>query len=117
MNLTAQRIKKSEVLKISDSILLANTNSNLIQFFTETEGSYYKYKKGENNRIGKFVTQNKLKNNIKEIWVHYSFKYSKIAGISNGIWVKLDQNLKLIEPLNLEFIPEFLWKNKESNFL
>lgn len=117
LNLTSQSISKSEILKISDSIVIANTNSHLFKFFTSTEGSYYRYKNREVTKIGKFDSSQKLRNEIQEIWVHYKFNHPEINGVSNGLWVKLDENLKLIEPLDLIFIPEFLWKNQSSNFI
>ncbi|MGA9212831.1 hypothetical protein [Kaistella sp.] len=113
----AQNLKTSNILKVSDSILLQNTKSNLFPFFKFSDGSYYKYSKGIYERTGKFITNKKIKNNVTEIWVLYSFKYPKIEGVKGGTWIKLDKNLNLIEPVSLEFIPEFLRKNERSNFI
>jgi len=111
-NLAAQKINKSEIIKISDSIILSNTNSHLMEFFNSTEGSYCRYKNGKIIKIDKLDLSQ-----IQEIWVHYKFNHPELSPISNGLWVKLDEDFKLIEPLDLKFIPEFLWKNEAKNFI
>ena len=113
----AQNLKTSDVIKASDSILSKNINSELFHFFTVSDGSYYKYSIDNSTKIGKFKYDKKLKKQIDEIWIHYHFKYPKIDGIKGGTWVKLDSKLNLIETISLEFIPNFLWKNQESNFI
>lgn len=37
--------------------------------------------------------------------------------MASGLWLKLNDNLKLIEPLKLNFIPNFLKNNEPSNFV
>ena len=46
-NLNAQRHKTKDVLKIADSILSINVNSEIIKYFKGYTGSYQKYKKGK----------------------------------------------------------------------
>ena len=113
----AQRIKTADVLRVSDSIILQNTNSSLFPFFSVNVGSYYSYEKGKRSITGKFLSRRKLKKHVNEIWVLYSFKYPKIDGIKGGTWIKLSKKLKLIEQVHLEFIPQFLWNDKDSNFI
>jgi len=116
-SLNAQRLKTQNVLKAADSLLSENTNAEIFQLFSGYTGSYQKFKKGKFlNHMG-FVNKKKLNRNVEEIWVLYHFNYSKIDGLRNGTWVKMDKNLKLIEPIDLSFIPQFLWENKESNFI
>ncbi|WP_313100149.1 hypothetical protein [Epilithonimonas sp.] len=113
----AQKLKTSDVLKASDSILLQKTNPELFNFFTLSVGSYYKYSKKNTVKIGKFLSKKRLKNEVLEIWVAYNFNYPNIIGVRGGNWVKLDSKLNLIEPISLEFIPNFLWKKQNSNFI
>ena len=117
LNGIAQRIKTADVLRVSDSIILQNTNSNLFPFFSVNVGSYYSYEKGKRSTTGKFLSKRKLKKHVNEIWVLYSFKYSKITGVKGGTWVKLNKKVKLIEPISVDFIPQFLWNNTKSNFI
>ena len=117
LNGFAQRIKTSDVLKISDSIILSNSNPYLNQFFTVNVGTYYSYKKRNRKTTGKFLFKNRLKRNVIEIWINYSFLYQPSQNIRGGLWVKLNKNLELIEPISLDFIPKFLWNNDKSNFI
>ncbi len=117
LNGIAQRLKTSNVLRVSDSIILQNTNSNLFSYFSVDDGSYYLYEKGKRSTTGKFLERRKLKKNVNEIWVLYFFNYSKIAGLKARTWVKLNNELKLIEPVLLEFIPQFLYDDQNSNFI
>jgi len=113
----AQKLKTSDILKASDSILLQKTNPELFDFFSLSVGSYYKYSKKNTVKIGKFLSKKRLKNKVLEIWVAYDFNYPDIKGVRGGNWVKLDSRFNLIEPISLEFIPSFLWKKQESNFI
>jgi hypothetical protein len=114
----AQQIKVDKVIKVSDSIMIANTNENLFKFFMISEGSYYKYlKDGKKLSTGKFLNINKLDKNTMEIWVLYHLIYPKVEGVNGGVWVKLDFKLKPIEKLDLSFVPGFLWNNDSCNFI
>ena len=116
LSVNAQRIETQEIIRISDSILLANTNGRIFDCFQISVGSYYKYQSKNRLAIGKFLEKRKLKSNVKEIWVLYSFMCRE-EGVRGGVWVKLDNNLKLIEPLDLDFIPKFVWENRPSDFM
>ncbi|MES2543782.1 MAG: hypothetical protein V4548_02775 [Bacteroidota bacterium] len=116
-SLFAQDLHTTKVLSISDSILFSKVDIKLKKYFKVSEGSYYKYSVSNKSKTRKFLSRNKLKKTTIEIWVLYSFNYTEIDGIISGVWVKLDKNLKLIEPLNLNFIPDFIINNKKSNFI
>ena len=44
-------------------------------------------------------------------------KYPKIEGVHSGLWVKLNKELELTEPIDLSFVPGFLWNNESSSFI
>jgi hypothetical protein len=113
----AQRLETKNVLKIGDSILKASTNLNIYKYFTGYEGSYQKFKKGKYYSHSGFTNRKILNAKAEEIWILYHFNYPDVENMSNGVWIKLNKNLQLIEKLNLDFIPEFLWYGKESNFI
>jgi hypothetical protein len=117
-NIYSQNILTKKLISISDSIVVSNIGERLKKYCEISVGSYYNYKtiKGRIT-TGKFLTKKKLKKNITEAWVLYLFNYSEIKGIRGGFWVKLNDRLQLIEPLQTNFIPSFLWKNEPSNFI
>ncbi len=113
--LFSQRIKTLEVVKTSDSILQTKVGERIFKCFKISEGSYYKFKNSSTyESYGKFLSKKALKKNTTEIWVLYSFRSDDLIA---GLWVKLDSELKLIEDLELNFIPEFLKNDKPSNFI
>lgn len=116
-----QRIKTNDVIEISRNYIKDTVGNDLINFFNflEPSGSYYKIKKknkGYQPSKG-FGRNQKIKKNVTEIWALWNFNFPEIRGINCGLWVKLDSNMKLIEPLDLDFIPAFLWKNEPSTFI
>jgi hypothetical protein len=114
----SQKVITENIIKTSDSILSANVGNNLFKFFKISEGSYYKYKKSNNyEATGKFLSEKVLNNNITEIWVLYHFENEQLQNFKSGLWIKLNEKLNLIEPLKIEFIPDFLKNNLPSNFL
>ena len=118
LGLHAQRLETERILETTDSLIEANTNVDLVKYFEVSVGSYYKYEK-KNNYIStaKFLSKKKLKNNTTEIWVLYHFKNSSIDGIRGATWIKLNPDLTLKEPIDLSFIPKFMWENKECDFI
>ena len=113
-----QKLETKEVIRVSDSILKSVVGENLFNHFDISEGSYYKYKKkSTHNTYGKFLSKKNLRKNVIEIWVLYHFEHEKLEGARSGLWIKLNENLKLIEPLAINFIPTFLQNNSESNFI
>ncbi len=117
ISVCAQKIQTDKVLEVSDSILISNTNEELFKYYEVSVGSYYKYQKNKHITTGKFLSKKTLKSKIIEIWVLYHFNYSKIEGIRGGTWIKLDNKLKLIDSIELEYIPDFLWKGEPCNFI
>lgn len=118
LNGYSKNVNTEKITRISDSILLSKTDEILFRYFKISDGSFYRYLKNNDTRIEKFLSKSKIKSdNITEIWVLYSFDFPEIDGINNGVWIKLDKNLNLIENVDLSFIPEFLWNRKPCNFL
>jgi hypothetical protein len=118
LSMYSQKTKTENIIKTSDSILTATVGQNLFKYFKISEGSYYKYKKNNNNETtGKFLSKSVLHKNVSEIWVLYHFENEQLQNVRSGLWIKLNEKLNLIEPLKIEFIPEFLKKNLPSNFI
>lgn len=115
--ISAQKIDSEKVLQVSDSIILSKTNEVIFKHFQSGGGSYYKYRKGNKVFTKSFSSKKRIEAKTEEIWILYHFYFSEIEGIRGNTWVKLDGDLKLIEEINLDFIPEFLWNNNPSNFI
>ena len=113
-----QNIKTENILNVADSILTTKIGKNLKNNFSVSEGSYYKFTSSNGKvKTGKFLSKRKLNKNVTEIWVNYHFNYPEIENVSGAVWIKLNEKLKLIEDLKLEFVPSFLLNNEKPNFI
>ena len=112
-----QRIKTSDALFKSDSILKAKTGI-LFENFKTSPGSYCRIRTS-NERIstGKFLNSKLLSKNIVSINFLYHFDYEPIKGVNGSTWVILDHNLNLIDTIALDFIPTFLKEGNPSTFI
>ena len=115
--LFSQKIQTESIIKTSDSILTAEVGEKLFKYFTISEGSYYKFRKNKYETTGKFLSKKAINEKVNEIWVLYHFECAELQNVRSGLWLKLNENLKLIEPLKIDFIPDFLKNNKPSNFI
>lgn len=114
----SQKIKTENIIKASNSILTLEVGQNLFKYFTVSEGSYYKYRTNNNHETTeKFLSKKGLHKNVTEIWILYHFECEELQNARSGLWVKLNEKLNLIEPLKIEFIPNFLKNNLPSNFI
>lgn len=114
----SQKIKRENIIKNADSILTLEVGQNLFKYFKISEGSYYKYRRNNNNETTeKFLSKKVLHKNVTEIWVLYHFECEELQNARSGLWLKFNEKLNLIEPLKIEFIPHFLKNNLPSNFL
>ena len=113
----SQNLETKNIKVISDSILNSQVGK-LKSYFEISEGSFYKYT-SPNGKIktSKFLSKNKINKNVTEIWVNYHFNYPDIENVSGALWIKLNKELKLIEDLKLDFIPQFLLNNENPNFI
>jgi len=118
--INAQKLKTEEIIKLSEKYLLDAVGENLFQYFKPTENiSYYKLPA---NRFGfensKLLKKNRrIRKNWTSIIVFWHFNYPKVDGIRSGVWVKINKQLELLEPIELEFVPEFVWENRISDFI
>ena len=117
LSMFSQKTKTENIIKTSDSILTASVGQNLFKYFTISEGSFYKYKNNNYETTGKFLSKKVLHKNVTEIWVLYHFENEQLQNVRSGLWIKLNEKLNLIEPLKIEFIPDFLKNNLPSNFI
>ncbi len=117
----AQKTKTNEIIDLSKKYLVQAVGDDLIKYFEHTEdnGSYYKL---EPNRFGYQLTKTlfsnrKLKNKWSEVWVRYNFNFPEIIGVKYAVWIKINRNLGLVEDVKLNYIPDFVWQNNQSNFI
>ncbi|PNW25685.1 hypothetical protein BKP44_19375 [Formosa algae] len=116
----AQRLKTEEIIDLSAKYLREVVGEDLLKYFKPTENiSYYKLPA---NRFG-FENTKKLKKNRRirknwtKIWVFWNFNYPKVNGVRSGLWVKLNKQLELNEPIELDYIPKFVWEKRASDFI
>lgn len=117
--ITARSIPTQKVIAVTDSILISKVGEHLRPYFeVSNEGSHYNYLSSNKKINSELIFDKKrIKKNFTEVWILYKFNYTKINGVKAGIWVKLDQNLQLIEEPNLNGVPNFLIEELPSNFI
>ncbi|WP_146035287.1 hypothetical protein [Formosa algae] len=113
-------MKTEEIIDLSAKYLREVVGEDLLKYFKPTENiSYYKLPA---NRFG-FENTKKLKKNRRirknwtKIWVFWNFNYPKVNGVRSGLWVKLNKQLELNEPIELDYIPKFVWEKRASDFI
>jgi hypothetical protein len=117
-NTYSQSTKTKEAIVIADSILKSQIGDRLFQYFSILEGSYYSYAgRRRKECTGKFLGKKRLPKSFSTLNFLYHFEYPDIKGVKGGLWLIVDKDLKLIDTLNLEFIPKFIVKNKPSDFI
>jgi hypothetical protein len=117
-NTYSQSTKTKEAIVIADSILKSQIGDRLFQYFSISEGSYYSYAgRRRKESTGKFLGKKRLPKSFSTLNFLYHFEYPDIKGVKGGLWLIVDKDLKLIDTLNLEFIPKFIVKNKPSDFI
>ena len=120
LGLNAQRLKTEEITDLSEKYLREAVGQDLLKYFKPTENiSYYKLPA---NRFG-FENTKKLKKNRRirknwtKIWVFWNFNFPEVSGVRSGLWVKINKKLELKEPIELDYIPKFVWKKRPSDFI
>lgn len=115
----ASNISTDRIIAVSDSILVSRVGEHLKEYFEISDtGSHFKYWASlKKVATDQFLTKKRITKNVIEIWVMYHFNYTKIDGIRSGIWIKLDENLQLIEEPNLSCVPDFLIHDGPMNFI
>lgn len=118
-----QKADTNQAIEVSKKLLLDTTSERILKYFSfeYDNGSYYKLGDRQ-KKYGYIPTKTllpdkRLKNGWTEIWVRYDFNYPKVKGLKYATWVKLTKDLQLAEPIQLDFIPKFIWKNETSNFI
>ena len=120
LGLNAQRLKTEEIKNLSEKYLREAVGQDLFQFFEPTENiSYYKLPA---NRFGfensKLLKRNRrIRKNWTSIFVFWHFNYPKVNGIRSGVWIKINKQLELYEPIEIDFIPKFVWEKRASDFI
>jgi hypothetical protein len=114
----AQTTTTKEAIAIGDSIVKSKIGNRLFQYFSLSEGTYYTYDiKHQSQRTGKFLNKRKLPKSFATLNLLYHFDYPQIKGVKGGLWLILDKDFKLADTLNFDFIPQFVIKNKPSQFI
>ncbi|TRZ45132.1 hypothetical protein [Robertkochia solimangrovi] len=118
--LKAQRLKTEEIIELSEEFLIEAVGQDLFKYFKSTNNiSCYTLPA---NRFGykksKLLKKNRrIRKNWTSIIVFWNFNYSGVEGVHSGVWVKLNKQLNLYEPIELDFIPKFVWENRASDFI
>ena len=115
----AGSIPTKKIVAITDSIMISKVGEHLRPYFeVSNEGSHYNYLSNNKKLISELILdKKKIKKNFTEVWILYKFNYTRIEGVKAGIWIKLDQNLQLIEEPNTNAVPNFLIEELPSNFI
>lgn len=131
MTLKGQSYDTRMIISKADSILRHTVNDSIYQYFKFDSGSYYDYsgffRKCDFNKnyVGflngwgvKRLTQTKrTKGKFRNTDVRFHFEHPKIKEIRGMTFVKFDENLNLVEPLYLDFIPDFIKENRDCDFI
>jgi|19_taG_2_1085344.scaffolds.fasta_scaffold12391_2 hypothetical protein len=120
LGLNAQRLKTEEIKDLSEKYLREAIGEDLFQYFEPTENiSYYKLPANrfgfENSKLLK--KDRRIRKNWTSILVFWHFSYPKVDGIRSGVWVKINKQLELYEPIELNFIPKFVWEKRACDFI
>ncbi|PTX61926.1 hypothetical protein C8N46_10323 [Kordia periserrulae] len=116
----AQRLKTEDILDLSEKYLIESVGKDLFTYFKPTENiSYYLLPA---NRLGykksKLLKKNhRIRKNWIGILVFWHFDYPKVEGVRSGVWVKISKQQKLYEPIELDFIPKFVWEKRDCDFI
>ena len=120
LGLNAQRLKTEEIKDLSEKYLREAVGKDLFQYFEPTENiSYYKLPA---NRFGfensKLLKKNRrIRKNWTSILVFWHFNYPEVDGIRSGVWVKINKQLELYEPIEQNFIPKFVLEKRACDFI
>ncbi len=119
----SQRTKTDEAIETSKKFLLDTIGEKVFKYFKfeYRKGSYYilgdRQKKYGYIPTKTLLPGKRLKNGWTEIWVLFDFNYPEVKGLKYATWVKLTKDLQLAEPIQLDFIPNFVWKNEPPSFI
>ncbi len=120
LGLNAQQLRTEKIIDLSEKYLREAVGQDLLKYFEPTENiSYYKLPA---NRFGfentkKLKKNGRIRKNWTKIWVFWNFNYPEVNGVRSGLWIKLNKKLGLIEPIELDYIPKFVWKKRPSDFI
>ncbi|MEL7270906.1 MAG: hypothetical protein AAGL34_15135 [Bacteroidota bacterium] len=120
VGVNAQRLKTEEIIALSEEYLREAVGQDLFKYFKPYANiSHYKF---PSNRFSYESFRNLKKNrrirkNWTKIWVFWNFNYPEVDGVRSGFWVKINKQLKLHEPIELDFIPRFVWERRTSDFI
>ena len=120
LGLNAQRLRTEKIIDLSENYLREAVGQDLLNYFEPTENiSYYKLPA---NKFGfentkKLKKHGRIRKNWTKIWVFWNFNYSEVNGVRSGLWIKLNKKLELIEPIELDYIPKFVWEKRPSDFI
>jgi len=90
----------------------------LFKNFSISECSYYSYVERRGKQwTGKFLGKKRLPKSFVTLNFLYHFNYAEIKGVRGGLWLIVDNDFKLIDTLNFEYIPKFVVENEPSGFI
>ena len=122
LSLSAQKLQYNEITETSDSILSKTFGTELMDFFEiQPRDLILFYSRNKSRLQHKSLRQHKAARteNLKEVWVEYSFTHPNLPASIPDIHfvVELDNELRLINPLDPNRIPRFLKQGEKCNWV
>lgn len=131
ITLHGQSYDTKMIIDKADSILRNSISEHVYQYFKFDSGSYYIYSgffrditfykdyRGTLNSWGvkRLIKNKKTKGNFNSVDVRFIYQNPDIKEVSGLVFIKFDSQLKLVEPLYLDFIPDFVLENRPCDFI
>lgn len=131
ITLQGQSYDTEMIIDKADSILRNSVSEHVYQYFKFDSGSYYIYSgffrnskfckdyRGTLNSWGvkRLIKNKKTKGNFNSVDVRFHYQNPDIKEVSGLTFIKFDNQLKLIESLYLDFLPDFVLENRPCDFI
>ena len=114
-----QQYNSADIIKKADSILIAAVGQKIFKDYYHYDlSSYYEYMNKSGKTKGKGLGHNKqTEGKFVNVSVRYIFCLHKYNTPCNTTFIEFDSLLNLIEPLNMDFIPNYVIRNDSCNFI
>jgi hypothetical protein len=117
-SLHGQTYDTKMIIAKADSILKQRVGDTLYQYFKYDKNSYYEYQGFKNESNWKaLVKGKKTKGKFVNTDVRFYLDYPFVNGIRGTAHIQLNSDLNLVGSIPLDFVPEFLLKNKKCDFM
>src|SRR5664279_5597445 len=113
----SQTYETKKIIAKADSMLKVATGGKLYRFFKYDPKTYYTY--NVKHKLKSEILDEKLmtKGDFKKATVNFNFHNANYPWIYGYASIKFDSLLNEVDSINLNFIPDFLRKGDECNFI